>query len=145
MSIKNNIIVSANLRTCVSLSVLQESANQQMGRTPDHVWISTVSYLQGEQRTCNILYYLHHSFDLFILTVLVLQTPIEHACLAEVLDPIRELMADVKRKALMRLEYEGGCTMKSDHATVYAMEKYAYYVCFKCTKVNCSHHQYIIS
>ncbi|XP_060843295.1 E3 ubiquitin-protein ligase MYCBP2 isoform X2 [Rhopalosiphum padi] len=64
----------------------------------------------------------------------ICKTPIDHACLAEVLDPIRELMADVKRKALMRLEYEGECTMKNDHAAVYAMEKYAYYVCFKCKK-----------
>lgn len=45
-------------------------------------------------------------------------------------------MADVKRKALMRLEYEGDCTMKNDHAAAYAMEKYAYYVCFKCKKVS---------
>jgi len=80
-------------------------------------------------------YYQDKSFDLFII-VRVLQTPIEHACLADVLDPIRELMADVKRKALMRLEYEGDCTIKNDHAAVYAMEKYAYYVCFKCTKVS---------
>lgn len=65
-----------------------------------------------------------------------LQIPIDHKSLADVLDPIRELMADVKRKALMRLEYEGDCTMKKDHAAVYAMEKYAYYVCFKCNKVS---------
>lgn len=45
-------------------------------------------------------------------------------------------MADVKRKALMRLEYEGDCTMRNDHAAAYAMEKYAYYVCFKCKKVS---------
>lgn len=141
-SIKKNIIFPANLRTRVPLSVLQESADQQMGRTPDHVRISTVSNLQGEYRGCNIIiyYYRHHSFELLIF-VLLLQTQIEHACLAEVLDPIRELMADVKRKALMRLEYEGDCTMKSNHAAVYAMEKYAYYVCFKCTKVSWPHRQ----
>lgn len=63
------------------------------------------------------------------------QIPIDHARLADILDPIRELMADVKRKALMRLEYEGDCTMKKDDAAAYAMEKYAYYVCFKCKKV----------
>lgn len=67
------------------------------------------------------------------------QVPIDHPCLADVLDPIRELMADVKRKALMRLEYEGDCTMKGDHAATYAMEKYAYYVCFKCKKVSLSY------
>lgn len=62
---------------------------------------------------------------------------IEHRRLADVLDPIRELMADVKRKALMRLEYEGNCTAKNnDHAATYAMEKYAYYVCYKCSKVS---------
>lgn len=66
------------------------------------------------------------------------QVPIDHPCLSDILDPIRELMADVKRKALMRLEYEGDCTMKGDHAAAYAMEKYAYYVCFKCNKVSIS-------
>jgi len=136
ISLKINIIVSANLRTRVPLPVLQESTDQQMDRTADHVRISTVSNLQGEYHKCNIYYYWHHSFDLFLFMI---QTPIEHSCLSEVLDPIRELMADVKRKALMRLEYEGDCTMKKDHAAVYAMEKYAYYVCFKCTKVSLPH------
>lgn len=87
------------------------------------------------------IFYQCNSFD-YSIFVLVIQTPIEHTCLAEVLDPIRELMADVKRKALMRLEYEGDCTMKKDHAAVYAMEKYAYYVCFKCKKVSQPHRQY---
>lgn len=64
------------------------------------------------------------------------QIPIEHTCLSDVLDPIRELMADVKRKALMRLEYEGDCNLKLEHAATYAMEKYAYYVCYKCNKVS---------
>lgn len=44
-------------------------------------------------------------------------------------------MADVKRKALMRLEYEGDGMMKNEHSDTYAMEKYAYYVCYKCKKV----------
>ncbi|XP_050423071.1 E3 ubiquitin-protein ligase MYCBP2 isoform X2 [Adelges cooleyi] len=60
--------------------------------------------------------------------------PIDHSCLADLLDPIRGLMADVKRKALMRLEYEGDCSIQSDQAATFAMEKYAYYVCHKCKK-----------
>lgn len=60
------------------------------------------------------------------------------------LDPIRNLKEDVKRKALMRLEYEGldkaeaittpGARFYQDPAG-FAMDRYAYYVCFKCRKV----------
>lgn len=64
--------------------------------------------------------------------------------LDDLLSPIRELFNDVKRKALMRLEYEG--LYKSDEITMqdsrfykdpegFAMERYAYYLCFKCNKV----------
>ena len=69
---------------------------------------------------------------------------ISHAKLADVLDPVMELYEDVKRKCLMRLEYEN--LMKSEAITSptskfyekpldYAMWKYAYYVCHKCKKV----------
>ncbi|KAJ6639219.1 E3 ubiquitin-protein ligase highwire [Pseudolycoriella hygida] len=60
---------------------------------------------------------------------------IAHSLLKEVLEPIINLKNDVKRKAMMRLEYEG--IMKAtDHKdlTQYAMDRYAYYVCFKCEK-----------
>ena len=71
-------------------------------------------------------------------------TAIAHAKLADVLDPVMELYEDVKRKCLMRLEYEN--LMKSEAITSptskfyqkpldYAMWKYAYYVCHKCNKV----------
>lgn len=60
------------------------------------------------------------------------------------LDPIKELYEDVRRKALMRLEYEGlhkseaittpGVRFYNDPAG-YAMNRYAYYVCYKCKKV----------
>lgn len=46
------------------------------------------------------------------------------------------LFEDVKRKALMRLEYEGLDKGRADPAA-YAMDRYAYYVCFKCNKVSC--------
>ena len=70
--------------------------------------------------------------------------PIAHAKLADVLDPVMDLYEDVKRKCLMRLEYEN--LMKSEAITSptskfyqkpldYAMWKYAYYVCHKCNKV----------
>lgn len=58
----------------------------------------------------------------------------EHPVLAELLAPIQSLYEDVRRKALMRLEYEGLDKGRPDPAS-YAMERYAYYVCFKCTKV----------
>lgn len=44
-------------------------------------------------------------------------------------------MEDVRRKAVMRLEYEGLDKGRPDLAS-YAMDRYAYYVCFKCTKVS---------
>ena len=44
-------------------------------------------------------------------------------------------MEDVRRKALMRLEYEGLDKGRPDPAA-YAMDRYAYYVCFKCKKVS---------
>ncbi|KAK4016037.1 hypothetical protein OUZ56_031000 [Daphnia magna] len=63
--------------------------------------------------------------------------------LDDLLLPIRELFDDVKRKALMRLEYEGllqteAISMPGNRffrdAEGYAMERYAYYVCFRCNK-----------
>ena len=71
-------------------------------------------------------------------------TPISHSKLSDVVDPVRELYDDVKRKCLLRLEYEN--QMKCEAITSpsskfyqkpmdYSMSKYAYYVCFKCKKV----------
>ena len=68
----------------------------------------------------------------------------KHKCLQDVLKPIEVLHEDVRRKALMRLEYEG--LLKSEAITTsgarfyndsagFAMNRYAYYVCFKCKKV----------
>lgn len=64
--------------------------------------------------------------------------------LKELLEPIEELYKDVRRKALMRLEYEGlhsseaittpGTKYYNDPA-LYAMDRYAYYVCYRCNKV----------
>lgn len=63
--------------------------------------------------------------------------------LEDLLLPIQELFKDVRRKALMRLEYEGlhnaeailapGTKFHNDPA-FYAMDRYAYYVCYKCNK-----------
>ncbi|KAJ8975748.1 hypothetical protein NQ317_015370 [Molorchus minor] len=68
---------------------------------------------------------------------------IKHEMLEELLAPIKELYKDVRRKALMRLEYEGlhtaevivtpGARFHNDPAS-YAMDRYAYYVCYKCNK-----------
>ena len=70
--------------------------------------------------------------------------PIAHPSLKDVLDPVLELYEDVKRKALLRLEYEN--LTKCEAITTanskyyqkpaeYAINKYAYYVCYKCKKV----------
>nr|AOV18880.1 myc binding protein 2 [Lymnaea stagnalis] len=73
----------------------------------------------------------------------ICKTTIEHPALKALLEPIRALKEDVKRKALMRLEYEGldkaeaittpGARFYQDPAG-FAMDRYAYYVCFKCNK-----------
>ncbi|GLH12994.1 E3 ubiquitin-protein ligase highwire [Gryllus bimaculatus] len=73
----------------------------------------------------------------------ICKASMEHCALAELLAPVRELLADVRRKALMRLEYEGlhradaitspGARFHNDPAS-FAMDRYAYYVCYKCNK-----------
>ncbi|XP_032812561.2 E3 ubiquitin-protein ligase MYCBP2 isoform X3 [Petromyzon marinus] len=73
----------------------------------------------------------------------ICKSKIAHPVLRELLAPIGELYEDVRRKALMRLEYEGlhqseaistpGARFYSDPAG-YAMNRYAYYVCYKCKK-----------
>ncbi|XP_055893471.1 E3 ubiquitin-protein ligase MYCBP2-like isoform X4 [Biomphalaria glabrata] len=73
----------------------------------------------------------------------ICKTSVDHPALKSLLEPIRALKEDVKRKALMRLEYEGldkaeaiatpGARFYQDPAG-YAMDKYAYYVCYKCKK-----------
>ncbi|KAF5304151.1 hypothetical protein FQA39_LY01936 [Lamprigera yunnana] len=68
---------------------------------------------------------------------------IEHIMLSGLLAPVHELYKDVRRKALMRLEYEGLHTVEAITASgtryyndpaSYAMDRYAYYVCYKCNK-----------
>lgn len=76
--------------------------------------------------------------------ILCLQNKINHSVIKDLLDPIKELYEDVRRKALMRLEYEGlhkseaittpGARFHNDPAG-FAMNRYAYYVCYKCKKV----------
>lgn len=65
----------------------------------------------------------------------ICKADIAHDLLAELLEPIVSLKNDVKRKALMRLEYEG--MLKANDVTDligFAMDRFAYYVCFKCNK-----------
>lgn len=64
--------------------------------------------------------------------------------LKELLKSIRDLFSDVKRKVLMRLEYEGlykveviiifGVRFYKDFVG-FVMDRYVYYVCYKCKKV----------
>ena len=83
-----------------------------------------------------------------------LQNAIDHPVLKELLKPVRDLYSDVKRKAMMRLEYEGlhkaeaittpGARFYQDPSG-FAMDRYAYYVCFKCKKVGCVQKMYVTS
>ena len=71
-----------------------------------------------------------------------------HPSLEHLMAPAKSLRDDVRRKALMRLEYEGvirtqqGATDSGDVSTswqasdlaAFAMDRYAYYVCHKCKK-----------
>ncbi|XP_028172131.1 E3 ubiquitin-protein ligase highwire-like [Ostrinia furnacalis] len=64
----------------------------------------------------------------------------DHWTLEDLLDPIRRLQDEVRRKALMRLEYEGAAVPGAARGrpvldpAEYAMERYAYYVCHKCER-----------
>ena len=71
------------------------------------------------------------------------KSEMNHPILEGQLSPIRSLYEDVRRKALVRLEYEGHQEAEAITApgrrfhqdpSAYAMERYAYYVCFKCNK-----------
>jgi RCR-type E3 ubiquitin transferase len=59
----------------------------------------------------------------------------------EFMNPIRELEAEVRRKALARLDYDGQKdatiieTKYRGDPIAYAIDRYAYYICFKCKKV----------
>lgn len=71
----------------------------------------------------------------------ICKDPMGHPVLKDLLDPIRELENDVKRKALRRLQLLG---LQEEVLTPesrfhkdpvgYAMERYSYYQCFKCEK-----------
>lgn len=80
-----------------------------------------------------------------LLISLLQNIPISHPSLNDVQEPIADLYEDVKRKCMLRLEYEN--QMKCEEITSpsskfyqkpleYAMSKYAYYLCYKCKKVS---------
>lgn len=113
------------------------------------VWFTQTFRVMG----CHIFHWAKYEFcaKYFVVTSCLtislfnlVQNKINHTVLKELLDPIKELYEDVKRKALMRLEYEGlhkseaittpGVRFYNDPAG-YAMNRYAYYVCYKCKKV----------
>lgn len=73
------------------------------------------------------------------------QTEINHPALENYLQPLRDLMSEVERKAQQRLEYEGLSECESitttggrfyKDPTGFALSKYAYYMCCKCNKVS---------
>ena len=68
----------------------------------------------------------------------ICKNDIIHEAVHDLLQPIIALKEDVKRKALMRLKYEGiDKELVEDQKDMvsHAMERYAYYVCCKCQKV----------
>lgn len=83
-------------------------------------------------------------FKPYFSTTIYLQVAMSHGVLGELLSPVLALYEDVRRKALMRLEYEGlhraeaistpGARYHNNPAA-FAMDRYAYYVCYKCNKV----------
>ncbi|KAF0289803.1 E3 ubiquitin-protein ligase MYCBP2 [Amphibalanus amphitrite] len=72
----------------------------------------------------------------------ICKAPIEHEMLSDLLSPIRALYADVRKKALIRCEYDGLRLSEAagaagggdDQLAAMAMDRYAYYVCCKCGK-----------
>jgi E3 ubiquitin-protein ligase MYCBP2 len=63
---------------------------------------------------------------------------LQHPLLEDLMEPVRALRLEVERLATMRLEFEKKGPDPADDsgqtATEMAMNKYNYYVCFKCTK-----------
>ncbi|KAL5268418.1 hypothetical protein ACHWQZ_G002322 [Mnemiopsis leidyi] len=59
---------------------------------------------------------------------------LEHEYLDEMLKDLHILMEDVKKKSVMRLKYDGLSFDSEEEAVENAMNKYAYYQCFKCKK-----------
>lgn len=79
-----------------------------------------------------------------VVLFLFQKEPMDHPELKALLDPIQQLYEDVKRKAVMRLQFEG--LEKSDQVkdpsspyynnpVKFAMDRYCYYPCYKCKKV----------
>lgn len=64
----------------------------------------------------------------------ICKSDIAHESLNDILEPIMVLKNDVKRKALMRLHYEGIKDTSSKDMAQFAMDKYAYYMCSQCDK-----------
>uniref|UniRef100_A0A336LRN5 RCR-type E3 ubiquitin transferase n=1 Tax=Culicoides sonorensis TaxID=179676 RepID=A0A336LRN5_CULSO len=64
----------------------------------------------------------------------ICKSDIAHDALNDILEPIMTLKNDVKRKALMRLHYEGIKDTSSKDMAQFAMDKYAYYMCSQCDK-----------
>ena len=61
----------------------------------------------------------------------------KHPALAPLLQPLNKLYQDVRKKALMRLSYDGlqdKVQGGEDARALFALDKYAYYMCFKCNK-----------
>ena len=73
------------------------------------------------------------------------QVEISHVSLEKYLATLRQLKKEVERKSLQRLQYEGLTTCESvtnpsskyfNDPAAFAYNKYAYYVCYKCSKVS---------
>lgn len=137
--------------THLSLSLLSNTTAKAVGRSKNYIWLLAVLHLQGwlnwlQSKTQ--LLQLKESY--YVLITLInnelccTQNEINHIALELYLKPLRELMQEVKRKALQRLEYEGLKECESittvggkfyKDPTGFALNKYAYYMCYKCNKV----------
>ena len=111
-------------------------------------------------RSCNYIVHIYY-MSVFVTVILVLfcrsyflfyqllqNVRISHPSLKDVVDPVVELYEDVQRKALLRLEYENLTKCEAITSSTskyyqkpaeYAMNRYAYYVCYKCGKVGILH------
>lgn len=79
----------------------------------------------------------------FLMCPLCQTKQIKHKHLSELLTPLEQLYDDVRQKAATRLQYENMQKCKAitnpgslfyQKPTDFALQRYAYYICFKCSK-----------
>ncbi|XP_043461333.1 E3 ubiquitin-protein ligase MYCBP2 isoform X1 [Leptopilina heterotoma] len=139
------------LHRCVSNGDLKQDADDMCMIC----FVEALSSAPAIQLQCGHIFHLHCCWNVLVKKWVgpritfgfaccpICKVPMEHPNLSEQLTSVKALYEDVRRKALMRLEYEGlhkaeavispGGRYYQD-PTAYAMDRYAYYVCYKCQK-----------